>query len=390
MDSNMQVSMVGHVLIKDETNNKILVDKYNAIHPQNMSRILARALSNESNSYIRRIAFGNGGTFKDVGDNLIFNPPNDGEVSGWESRLYNETYSEVVDETDANFGVDEGSSGPNVVRPGGGSDPLSDPSGGGVVSQEAGLKSNVIVTVFLNEGEPSGQDLSIITPSGNDIFTFDELGLYSPGKPAVSSPGFASINVGDKNSEDISPIPVNSTLNIDLIVDGSSYSAVLTVPVSGTGPSGEITYGDICEGINTGSWITSGDDISDYVYVFINDISGGTYSSIIGRNSFGLFTFQSKTVGSTSSVELGCDINDADDFSNVMTSGVCANCNVSQISGEDAGVANDPLNPENERERLLTHLIFTPIPKAQDVAISIVYTLTVSVCGTSDATVSII
>jgi hypothetical protein len=390
MKDTMEISMIGHIIIKDETNNKIITDQYNAIHPQNMSRILARALSNEQNSYIRRMAFGNGGTFKDVGDNLIFNPPNDGTIDGWESRLYNETYSEVVDESDANFGIDEGSAGPNVIRTGGGSDPSSDPSGGGVVSQEAGLKSNVIITVFLNENEPSGQDLSILDPSGDEIFTFDEIGLYSPGKPAVSSPGYSSINVGNKNSEDVSLIVPSSTVTIDIDVDGLTYSSELTIPASGTGPSGEITYGDICEGINTGAWITSGDDINDFVFVFINDSSGGTYPSIIGKNSFGLLTFQSKTVGSGSSVELGCDISEASDFANIITAGVCANCNVSQINGQDAGSANDSVSPENERERLLTHIIFTPIPKAMDVAISITYILTVSVCNTSDSIIDIL
>jgi hypothetical protein len=390
MNDNMNITIETNVLVRDETNDVILLDEHNAIHPQNMSRILARALSNEPNSIIKRMAFGNGGTFKDVGDNLIFNPPNDGRVSGWESRLYNETYSEIVDESDPDLGQDLGSAGPNVVRTGGGSDPLSDPLGAGVVSQEAGVKSNVVITVFLNENEPSGQDLTILSPSDDDVFTFDEIGLYSPGLPAVSSPGFSSIYVGDKTSEDVSPVVASSTLTIDITVDGNSYSATLSVPAGGTGPSGEITYGDICEGINTGSWISAGDPIDDYVYVYITDQSGGTYPSIIGKQSYGLLTFQSKEVGSTSSVEIGCDAGDPNDFANVITAGICTNCNVSTIAGKDAGVANDPLNPENERERLLTHIIFTPIPKAADVAISITYTLTVSVCNTSDAEVSVI
>lgn len=390
MNDGMKVAISGHLLIRDETNDTVLVDKHNAIHPQNMSRIIARALANEPNSIINRIAFGNGGTFKDVGDNLIFNPPNDGKIAGWQSRLYNETYSEIVNEEDANFGQDLGSAGPNVIRPGGGSDPLSDPTGGGVVSQETGIKSNVIITAFLNENEPAGQDLSILSPSGSDTFTFDEIGLYSPGKPAVSSPGFTNVNVGNKTSEDISLISPNSVLTINLTVDGNSYTATLTVPVAGTGPSNEITYGDICEGINDGSWITSGDPINDYVFVYITDISGGTYPSIIGRQSYGLLAFQSKTVGLTSNVTLQCNDSDPSDFANVVTAGVCANANVSQADGANSGVANDPVNPENERERLLTHIIFTPIPKASDVTISITYTLTVSVCNTSDAEVSVL
>lgn len=386
----MRISIDTNVLIRDETNDVVLVDQSNAIHSQNMSRILARALANEPNSIISRIAFGNGGTFKDVGDNLIFNAPNDGKVSGWESRLYNETYSEIIDESNANMGQDLGSAGPNVVRTGGGSDPLYDPGGAGVVSQEAGIKSNVVITMFLNENEPSGQDVSILSPSGRDDFTFDEIGLYSPGQPAISSPGFSSIYVGDKTSEDVSPVVPNSLLILNIIVDGNLYTETLSVPASGTGPIGQITYGDICEGINSGDWHHSGAETNLVGYVYITDNSGGTYPSIIGRQSYGLLTFQSQTNGGNSSVIINCDTNVTEDFANVLTNGICANCNVSSTMGSNSGVANDPLNPGNERERLLTHIIFTPIPKAKDVAISITYTLTISVCSTSDSEVSII
>jgi hypothetical protein len=389
MDDGFNINIKGHLLIRDETNDKILLDQYNAIHPQNMSRIITRGLANETNSIIKRIAFGNGGTFLDVGSNLVFNAPNDGSIAGWESRLYNETYSEVIDESDANFGLDLGSSGPSSVRTGGGSDPLNDPSGGGIISQEAGVKSNVIITMFLNEGEPGGQDDSILSPE-TDTFTFDEIGLYSPGKGAVATAGHSSIDVGNKNSEDISPVPVSSSLTLDLTIDGTAYLTTLTVPSAGTGPSGEITYGDICEGINDGTWITAGDNITPLVYVFITDNSGGTYPSIIGKQSYGLLTLQSKTVGTLSNVTIGCSTGDPIDFGNVLSLGVCANTNVSQISGDVAGSVNDAVTPSEERERLLTHIIFTPIPKAADVSLSITYTLTASVSNTTDAVVDVI
>jgi hypothetical protein len=385
----MNVQVKGHVLVRDETNDKVLLDKDNAIHPQNMARILARGLANEDNSTIFRMAFGNGGTFVDAGSNIVFNPPNDGSISGWESRLYNEIYSEIVDETDPDFGIDPGSSGPNVIRPGGGSSPGNDPGGGGVVSQEVGLKSNTIVTVFLNESEPSGQDSSILDPSDN-TFIFDEIGLYSPGKNAVPTAGVTSINVGDKDSEDQSPLTPSSNLVIGLTVDGSTYGATISIPASGTGALGQITYGDLCEGINTGSWITSGDPINDFIYLYITDRSGGSYPSITGRQSFGLLTFQSKTVGSDSSVSVDCDSGNLTDFGNVLSEGICANVNVSQVDGDIAGSQNDISNTTNERERLLSHIIFAPIPKAQDVALSITYTLTISVCTTSDAIVDVI
>ena len=60
------VQVTGHLLITDRDSGEVLLDQHNAIHPQNMSRIISRALANEDNSTIYRIAFGNGGTFIDA------------------------------------------------------------------------------------------------------------------------------------------------------------------------------------------------------------------------------------------------------------------------------------------------------------------------------------
>jgi hypothetical protein len=49
------------------------------------------------------------------------------------------------------------------------------------------------------------------------------------------------------------------------------------------------------------------------------------------------------------------------------------------VQGQDAGVQNDPVNSDTERERLLTHLIFSPVLKSANRTLQITYTLTVSV-----------
>ena len=103
--------ITGHVLIEDDL-GKIYVDQDNAVHPQNMARVMARSLSNESNAPIYRIAFGNGGTLTDAAFTITYNTPNDGQppdVRTWDSRLYNETYSEVIDESSPLLGTDPGS-----------------------------------------------------------------------------------------------------------------------------------------------------------------------------------------------------------------------------------------------------------------------------------------
>lgn len=386
MNSDFAVSFSTRVIARYVDNGEILLDKSNAIHSQNMARIISRALSHETNAWIGRIAFGNGGTRIDAIGNVIHNPPNDGiNDNTWESRLYNETYSEQIDETDAAFGTDTGSSDPNNTRPGGGADPSGDPVGGGVASQEIGTKSNVIVTVFLNEGEPSGQALfsTDIPTEDEQCFIFDEIGLFSPGKPAKATNGMTTVNVGNKNSNDTINLTPLSVLTFNVTVDGAAYSCELTVPASGSGLSGEITYGDFCEGVNSGTWITGGDAINTLAYVFITDKSEGTYPTISGKQSYGFLIFQSKTSGETSTINVECDPLTATDLMNVLTSGVCSNCNVTVIDGENAGVKNDAITPTNERERLLTHIIFDPILKSQDRAISIVYTITVSTKSTS-------
>ena len=379
----------------DESGETLLVHKPNSIHSQNMARVLARGLAREPNYYIKRMAFGNGGTFRDAAANLVFNPPNDGRDGSWESRLYNETYSEIIDEGDSLFGEDPGSAESGNIRPGGGAIPTDDPSGGGVVSQEVGTKSNVIVTVYLNNNEPMGQvvdhnDPTTVTNPDNRCFQFDELGLYSPGAPATATNGYSSVNVNDATSESVTTLVAGTAYQISLDVDGVTYAATLTTPAGGSGPSGQFTYGDICEGINTGSWITSGDPIQDDVYVFITDRSGGTYPTIIGKQSYGFLMFQSKTLGQGSSVTLNCSTASPTNFFNVLTSGSCVNVNVNQEPGQNAGVANDPTNPANERERLLTHLIFDPILKSTFRSLKIVYILTVSVPKTTDSQVELV
>lgn len=380
------VSVKGHVKILenliDGTQNTLL-DKYNSVHPQNMARIIARALAHEPNSYIWRLALGNGGINVASDGSIIFKAPNDGsDGSGWESRLYNETYSEIVDESSSLVGTDPGSADANNVRSGGGSDPTGDPAPDSTISQEVGTKSNVIITMYLNENEPSGELLNATDPSqgtADTYFDFNEMGIYSAGKQARDSAGYSSVNVGNKKSTDSSTLSVNTQYNITMTVDSVTYNSVLRTPNAGTGIGGAITYGDICEGINGGSWVISGDPIQNFVYVYITDDSNGTYPSILSKQSYGFLNFESKTSGATSLVNLKCTSGATADFFNNLVSGICGNVNNPSVAGVAAGVANDPVTPLNERERLLTHLIFAPLRKTQGSQIVIIYTLTVSV-----------
>jgi hypothetical protein len=388
MNLNIPVTIDGHVLIRNKLNrSQVFLDKHNAVHSQNMSRVIARALAHETNSWIYRIAFGNGGSQIDAVGNVILNPPNDGSDGSWQSTLYNETYSEVVDDISTEVGLDPGSSDQNNTRPGGGSDPSDDPTPDSVISQEVGLKSNVVVTCFINEHEPSGEAISSSSTFTNsqNCFVFDEMGLYSPGLPAKATNGFSTVNVGNKTSVDQIPLTPNTTLTLTITVDGTLYTATVAIPASGSGPSGQITFGDFCEGLNTGTWLVGDASLATVLYTYITDNTNGTYPSILNAQSFGFLIFQSRTSGSTSTVLVGCNASTPTDLMNVLTSGVCSSCNITVVSGENAGVQNDPINPANERERLLTHITFQPIPKAADIILEVIYTLTVSVARTNDS-----
>jgi hypothetical protein len=391
MNQELPISFATRIVIRDAVTREVLRVGKNAIHPQNMSRVIARALSNEPNALIYRIAFGNGGTYTDPVGNVVYNAPNDGNSGGWEARLYNETYSEVVDELSPDFKTDPGSADVNNVRTAGGASPADDPEGGGVTSVEVGRKSNIVVTVVINENEPNGQlptqNLGPVVTADETYFMFDEIGLYSPGKPAKSTNGYSTINVGTaKTSTDVTNLTPATGYNIPVIIDGVSLLASIQTPSSGgTGAGGAFTYGDICEGINSGSWLNGGDALNNFLTVYITDRSGGAYPSILGLQSYGYLTFQSISTGNSSSVVLTCTTGNTTNLFNVITNGVCGNVNVVNMAGVSAGVANDPVNPTNERERLLTHFIFDPILKSRDRAIEIEYTLTVSVGRTTDS-----
>jgi hypothetical protein len=397
---SLPVVVKGHLNIKDDLGN-VLVDKDNAIHPQNMARIISRALANEPNYFVNRMAFGNGGTIVDAAFTVTYRTPNDGQspdVATWDSRLYNETYSEIIDEgqTVLNplLGTDPGSADLNTgIRAGGGAVPTSDPtsvphvSGPGVRSQEIGLQSEVLITAVLNGDEPLGQFASDSNPPTEDTessFVFDELGLYSGGGPAINTSGYQHIDVGNRTSTDDSGLLPGQGYSFDIVVDGGTPVVIpFTTPVTGgSGAGGQILYGDLCQAINTGDidWGMSGvNPLPGGATMSITDNSGGLFLSIGGAQTYGFLRVQSSTSGLTSTVNLA----------GTNTDGLLAELNqplgavlIDPVAGTVAGLQNNPIEPTQERERLLAHLIFSPVLKAKNRTLTITYTLTISVART--------
>jgi hypothetical protein len=267
----------GHLKIQDDL-GQVLVDQDNAVHPANLARIFARALSHENNANIYRIAFGNGGTTVDAAMTVTYRSPNDGQlpdINTWDSRLYNETYSEIIDVRTAastqnyqtaGFGSDPGSADVQTgFRAGGGAAPLSDPgngvpnlsSGPGVRSSDLGLTSQVVISCVLNANEPGGQRISdtfSTSQSTEEPFVFDEIGLYTSGAPALATSGYQYVPIGNKVSTDPCGLVAGNSYTFDVTVDGGSRTTINFTIAPGmlsADTTSTLKYGDLCHAINT-------------------------------------------------------------------------------------------------------------------------------------------
>ena len=399
MEQLLPIDVKGHVKIENDL-GEVLLDEDNAVHPQNMARVIARALSREDNYWIHRIAFGNGGTEVDAAFQITYKTPNDGQSpdsNTWDSRLYNETYSEIINESVGGglLGTDPGSAGPNAgQRSGGGADPSGDPSsvehvsGPGVRSNELGLTSEIVISSVLNPGEPAGQfltDNQSPTEGTESDFTFDEIGLYTTGRPAIASAGYQNIDVGNRTSEDDTGLLANTAYSIDVTIDGGSLQQInFTTPAAGgSGPNSEILYGDLCEAINTGDtgWGMAGVAAISGGVISITD-NTSSFPSITGAQTYGYLKVESSTLGAGSSVLVAAGTGGGTDVIASMNppSGGTVQ---SAVAGIDGGIQNDPVSSDTERERLLTHIIFSPVLKSANRTLTITYTLTVSVARTT-------
>jgi len=386
MITHLPVFVDGHVHAAYADNGEVLVDKHNAVHPQNMARIFARALAGESNSSIYRMAFGDGGTTIDAALQVSYKTPNDGQppdVATWDSRIYHETYSEICNNgifsNNPLIGTDPGSADQNTgQRSGGGAVPSGDTQPNSVRSNEVGLISQVIIQVTLNGGEPLTQAAGDDTPTELNDFSFDEIGLYTSGAQALPTSGYQNINVGTRVSTDDSGLVPGTTYSFNLAVDGGMVQTItFTCPVAGgSGSSNEILYGDLCEALNTGDPSWSITPAAPIATLSITDTTGGSFPTITGAQTYGFLRFESPTTGASSAVSLaGANTNAWLNALNPPLGGTLETA----VAGTVAGVQNDPTDPDAERERLLTHVIFSPVTKAANRTLVVTYTLSISV-----------
>lgn len=170
MKETLNTHVVGHVQIIDDLGT-VLVDKKNAIHPGNMATAIARGLSNANNHQVYKLKLGNQGTYVDSSQQIVFRPPN---TTGVTADLYNPTYVEVVDDSDAGVGVGNSVTFTNIP---------------------SSTSTRVIITCVVSSNEAvnrptdeadtdtadgGGLDGVDATPTEGQFF-FDELGLFTAG-----------------------------------------------------------------------------------------------------------------------------------------------------------------------------------------------------------------
>ena len=154
------ILLQGHIKIHEPETGKVLIDKRNAIHYENMSISLAESIANAGQGWIYEMSFGNGGTSVDPTGIITYLTPNS---TGTNASLYNQTFTKVVDDRSIN----------NL-----------DPARNKIETRHVSGTNytDVLITCLLDYGEPSGQDAFDTATDTNSLYIFDELGLkaYSP------------------------------------------------------------------------------------------------------------------------------------------------------------------------------------------------------------------
>lgn len=159
----------GYVEINDVTdrdNPVQLVSKSNAINFENFSICLAAGAAYQPEGYIYEMVFGNGAALITGTGTITYLPPN---VTGMDAQLYNQTYSQVVN----NMSPTNPDVNNNFIR----------------INHKAGnYYTDIIVTCLLPTGIPVYQDAFDTATDMTNAYVFNELGLKT--KSSLPTGGF--------------------------------------------------------------------------------------------------------------------------------------------------------------------------------------------------------
>lgn len=154
-DETQGFHVEGHIKIFDPETSEVFVNKRNAIHYENISVAMANSLANQGKGFIYEMSFGNGGTAVDPTGLIAYLTPN---TVGINTSLYNQTYQKVVDQNSIE----------NL-------DPIRNKMEIRHIS--GSTYSDIVVSCFLDYGEPVGQEAFDNSQDMQGNFVFDELGL---------------------------------------------------------------------------------------------------------------------------------------------------------------------------------------------------------------------
>jgi hypothetical protein len=157
VDDFTGISVRGHIKIFDPQTKEIFVNKSNAIHYENLSEALASSIASTGSGFIYEMHFGNGGSTVDPTGVINYLPPN---VKTQSSDLYNPTYYKCVD----NNSVRNSDKSKNKIE---------------IRHVPGTVYSDILVTCFLDYGEPVGQSTFDNSQNLSESYIFDELGLKS-------------------------------------------------------------------------------------------------------------------------------------------------------------------------------------------------------------------
>jgi len=162
LSDEIKIKIEGHIKIVeyeniedvgDESKGRVVLDKRNAVHEENASILIARAIANRENGSIFTMHFGTGGATVDPLGNILFATPN---TSG-AADLNTPVYFEVVDD--------------NQAAPAGNQMAVRHINGT--------LFSDVEIRCVIDKNEPFGQAAfdNVGVNLNTSLFVFDEIGL---------------------------------------------------------------------------------------------------------------------------------------------------------------------------------------------------------------------
>lgn len=200
-DEQSGIYVQGHIKIFDPESGEVYIDKRNAIHYENISESIAYSLANKGQSYIYEMHFGNGGTSIDPTGIINYLPSNTNTSN---SNLYNPTFAKIVDNT-------------STLNP--------DPTRNKIeIRHTPGrIYTDIVISCYLDYGEPSGQAAFDNSTTLEDIYTFDELGLK-----ARSVDGSSGLTTTGKLLTHVVFHPVQKSLNRLIQIDYTVRIQTLT------------------------------------------------------------------------------------------------------------------------------------------------------------------